>query len=165
VFYADVADSLDLIHVARTKGCISVWGPPHVRRLLYTCCKSDVFLSFFLFYFLSGSHKTLKTHAQSVNLLPRRLYFIGFRLSVFQSNSSLLVSHGNHETENKIPRIQTDPENRNPHSLYSPTTQANPISINLVFLFLFYPSLPQSQGRAPRVLTRSVPPVPQYHLR
>jgi hypothetical protein len=25
----------------------SVWSPPHVRGLLYTCCKSDVFLSFF----------------------------------------------------------------------------------------------------------------------
>jgi hypothetical protein len=31
-------------------GLHSVWGPPHVRRLLYTCCKSDVFLSFFLFF-------------------------------------------------------------------------------------------------------------------
>jgi len=28
-------------------GLHSVWGPPHVRGLLYTCCKSVVFLSFF----------------------------------------------------------------------------------------------------------------------
>jgi len=28
-------------------GLHCVWGPPHVRGLLYTCCKSVVFLSFF----------------------------------------------------------------------------------------------------------------------
>jgi hypothetical protein len=31
-------------------GLHSVWGPPHVRGLLYTYCKSVVFLSFFLVF-------------------------------------------------------------------------------------------------------------------
>jgi len=31
----------------------SVWSPPHVRWLLYPCCKSDVFLSFSYFFSFS----------------------------------------------------------------------------------------------------------------
>jgi hypothetical protein len=35
----------------------SVWGPPHVRGLLYTCCKSVVFLSFFLVHYIKNIEK------------------------------------------------------------------------------------------------------------
>jgi hypothetical protein len=84
----------------------SMWSPSHMRGLLYTCCKSDVFLSFFLvIYFYEVDSATNIFHiwlsltiTQLVILLLSffttisQLTFIKLRVGTFHTWVSIILS-------------------------------------------------------------------------